>query len=51
MRVVCVFLSDMFSCSIIKVFSNYQMQQMTADFMDTFGLDGDEFQEPNDALA
>ncbi|KAK3701541.1 hypothetical protein QZH41_020529 [Actinostola sp. cb2023] len=37
--------------SLQHVFSNYQMQQMTADFMDTFGLDEDEFQEPNDAIT
>ncbi|XP_048578383.1 serine/threonine-protein phosphatase 6 regulatory subunit 3 isoform X2 [Nematostella vectensis] len=37
--------------SLQQVFSNYQMQQMTADFMDTFGLDGDDFQEPNEGIT
>lgn len=27
------------------------MQQITTEFMDTFGLDEDEFQEPDDSIT
>lgn len=35
----------------LKAFSRYQMQQITTEFMDTFGIDEEEFQDPDDSIA
>ncbi|XP_020629386.1 serine/threonine-protein phosphatase 6 regulatory subunit 3-like [Orbicella faveolata] len=37
--------------SLQQAFSRYQVQQITTEFMDTFGLDEDEFQEPDDSIS
>ncbi|KAL9984425.1 hypothetical protein ACROYT_G006713 [Oculina patagonica] len=37
--------------SLQQAFSRYQMQQITTEFMDTFGLDEDEFQEPDNSIT
>lgn len=37
--------------SLQQAFSRYQMQQITTEFMDTFGLDEEEFQDPDDAIT
>ena len=36
---------------LLQAFSRYQMQQITTEFMDTFGLDEDEFQEPDESIT
>ena len=40
MYLVCFFLA----------FSRYQMQQITSEFMDTFGLDEEELKDPDDSI-
>lgn len=37
--------------SLQQAFSRYQMQQITTEFMDTFGLDEEEFQDPDDSIT
>ncbi|XP_067038795.1 serine/threonine-protein phosphatase 6 regulatory subunit 3-like isoform X3 [Acropora muricata] len=37
--------------SLQQAFSRYQMQQITSEFMDTFGLDEEEFQDQDESIT
>lgn len=37
--------------SLQQAFSRYQMQQITSEFMDTFGLDEEELKDPDDSIS
>lgn len=40
----------MYLVCLSKAFSRYQMQQITSEFMDTFGLDEEELKDPDDSI-
>ena len=35
----------------LQIFSDYQMQQMSDNFIDSFGFNDDEFNEPDDGAG
>lgn len=47
-----VFMLILIVCSVVssQVFSDYQIQQMTANFVDQFGLNDDEFGEHDGSI-
>ena len=49
MRDYCI--TVMFIIANLQIFSDYQMQQMSDNFIDSFGFNDDEFNEPDDGAG